>query len=155
GRFARRSSCRDDRRHRYTCHRRVVDAAFPDAQAGRSPERGHTEVNMKNIVAVFALFLLAACAAPVVQLYEGPTLAPSQQAILRVEQRGRTFASERVDIEQVDDKNTLSTGEGILSSSRGAQAVYLLPGKHTARLRYRGPGSTATANLWFVGEAGG
>ena len=98
---------------------------------------------------------LAACAAPVVQLYEGPTLASSQQVILRVEQRGRTFVGERVDIEQVDEKNTLGTGEGILSASRGAQAVYLKPGKHTARLRYRGPGSTATANLWFVGEAGG
>jgi len=98
---------------------------------------------------------LAACAAPVVQLYEGPTLAPSQQVILRVEQRGRTFAGERVDIETVDDKRTLAFGEGILSASRGAQAVYMLPGKHTLRLRYRGPGSTVIANLWFVGEAGG
>jgi hypothetical protein len=110
---------------------------------------------MKKILLPIGFFLLAGCAAPVVQLYEGPTKDPSQQVILRVEQRGRTFASERVDIEQVDDKNTLGTGEGILSSSRGAQAVYLLPGKHTARLRYRGPGSTATASLWFVGEAGG
>jgi hypothetical protein len=97
---------------------------------------------------------LAACAAPVVQLYEGPTLAPSQQVLVRVDQRGRTFASERVDIEQVDDKRTLGTGEGILSASRGAQAVYMLPGKHSLRLRYRGPGTTVTANLWFVGEGG-
>jgi hypothetical protein len=98
---------------------------------------------------------LGACAAPVVQMYEGPTLAPSQQVLVRVDQRGRTFASERVDIETVDEKRTLGTGEGILSASRGAQAVYLLPGKHTLRLRYRGPGSTATANLWFVAETGG
>jgi hypothetical protein len=74
---------------------------------------------------------------------------------LRVDQRGRTFAGERVDIQLVDDKRTLGTGEGILSSSSGAQAVYLLPGKHTARLRYRGPGAAVTTNLWFVGEAGG
>ena len=74
---------------------------------------------------------------------------------MHVDQRGRTFASERVDIELADDKRTLSTGEGILSASRGAQAVYMLPGKHTFRLRYRGPGTTVTANLWLVAEAGG
>jgi hypothetical protein len=72
-----------------------------------------------------------------------------------VESRGRTFASERVDIQQVDDKATLSFGEGITSSSSGAEAVYLLPGKHTVRLRYRGKGAAVTSNLWFVGEAGG
>lgn len=103
---------------------------------------------------VVLLFALAGCAAPVVQMYEGPTLAPSQQIILRVDQRGRTFAGERVDIQQVDEKSTLSFGEGILSSSTGAQAVYMLPGKHTVRLRYRGHGDAVTANLWFVGEAG-
>ena len=101
------------------------------------------------------LLLLAGCASPVVQMYEGATLPPTQQVILRVDQRGRTFAGERVDIQQVDDKSTLSFGEGILSSSSGAQAVYLLPGKHTVRLRYRGPGAAVTSNLWFVGEAGG
>jgi len=97
---------------------------------------------------------LAACAAPVVQLYEGPTRAQSEHVLVRVDQRGRTFASERVDIETVDGKRTLSIPDEILSSSRGAQAVYMLPGKHTLRLRYRGPGTTAIANLWLVGEAG-
>lgn len=107
--------------------------------------------------AVIALVLaLASCAAPVVQMYEGPTLAPSQQVLVRVDQRGRTMASERVDIEQVDDKRTLGVGEGILSTATGAQAVYTLPGKHTLRLRYRGPGGVrVTANLWLVAEAGG
>jgi hypothetical protein len=109
---------------------------------------------MRTIVAISFLLTLAGCAAPVVQLYEGPTREPSQQVILRVEQRGRTFAGERVDIQQVDGKATLSFGEGILSSSSGAQAVYLLPGKHTVQLRYRGPGAAVTTNLWFVGEAG-
>jgi hypothetical protein len=88
-------------------------------------------------------------------MYDGPVLASSQHVILRVEQRGRTFAGERVDIQLVDDKRTLSTGEGIISSSSGAQAVYMLPGKHAVQLRYRGPGAAVTANLWFVGEAGG
>ena len=101
------------------------------------------------------LLALAGCAAPVVQLYEGPTKATAEHVTLRVEQRGRTFAGERVDIQQVDDKATLGTGEGILSASTGAQAVYILPGKHTVRLRYRGPGAAVTSNLWFVGEAGG
>jgi hypothetical protein len=110
---------------------------------------------MKNTALIFSLFLLAACAAPVAQMYEGPTRSPSEQVVLRVEQRGRTFAGERVDIQLVDDKRTLGTGEGIFSSSSGAQAVYLLPGKHTVRLRYRGPGAAVTSNLWFVGEAGG
>src|ERR1051325_6184311 len=110
---------------------------------------------MKNFVLLSTFIVLAGCASPVVQLYEGPTLAASQQVILRVEARGRTFAGERIDIQQVDDKHTLGTGEGILSASTGAQAVYLLPGKHTVRARYRGPGSAVTANLWFVGEAGG
>lgn len=110
---------------------------------------------MKNIAPILSLLLLAACAAPVAQMYEGPTLPPDKQVVLRVEQRGRTFAGERVDIQLVDDKRTLSTGEGILSSSSGAQAVYLLPGKHTVRLRYRGPGAAVTSNLWFVGEPGG
>lgn len=100
------------------------------------------------------LLALAACAAPVAQMYDGPTLAPSQHVVLRSEARGRTFVGERVDIQLVDDKPTLKTAEGILSSSSGAQAVYLLPGKHTLRLRYRGPGAAVTANLWFVGEAG-
>jgi hypothetical protein len=102
------------------------------------------------------LFLaLAGCAAPVAKMYDGPVLAPAQQVILRVDQRGRTFAGERVDIQLVDDKKTLEFGEGILSSSSGAQAVYLLPGKRNVQLRYRGPGSAVTANLWFIGEAGG
>jgi hypothetical protein len=109
---------------------------------------------MKKIILTFSFLLLAACAAPVAQMYEGPTRAPSEQVVLRVEQRGRTFAGERVDIQMVDEKRTLGTGEGILSSSSGAQAAYLLPGKHTVQLRYRGPGSAVTANLWFVGEAG-
>jgi hypothetical protein len=87
-------------------------------------------------------------------LYPGPTLATSQHVLVRVDQPGRAFASERVDIQQVDDKHTLSTGEGIFSSATGASAVYVLPGKHTLRLRYRGPGAAVTANLWFVGEAG-
>jgi hypothetical protein len=104
---------------------------------------------------VALLLALAGCAAPVAKMYDGPVLAPSQQVVLRVEQRGRTFAGERVDIQLVDEKRTLDTGEGILSSSSGAQAVYLLPGKHTLRLRYRGPGTAVRANLWLVGEAGG
>lgn len=104
---------------------------------------------------VILLLALAGCAAPVVKMYDGPVLAPSQQVILRVDQRGRTFAGERVDIQQVDEKSTLSFGEGILSSSSGAQAVYMLPGKHTVQLRYRGPGAAVTAHLWLVGEAGG
>ena len=110
---------------------------------------------MKKILLISAFLTLAGCAAPVVQLYEGPTKESSQHVVLRVDQRGRTFAGERVDIQQVDGKATLSFGEGILSSSSGAQAVYLLPGKHTVQLRYRGPGSAVTAHLWFVGEAGG
>ena len=110
---------------------------------------------MKNIVLLFGFFLLAGCAAPVVKMYEGPVLEASQQVILRVDQRGRTFAGERVDIQQVDGKPTLTFGEGILSSSSGAQAVYMLPGKRTVQLRYRGPGAAVTAHLWFVGEAGG
>lgn len=111
---------------------------------------------MKNIVLICGLLLLAGCAAPVVQVYEGPTRAPSEQVIVRVEQRGRTMASERVDIEQVDEKRTLSLGEGILSTASGAQAVYMLPGKHTLQLRYRGPGGVrVTAHLWLVAEAGG
>ena len=97
---------------------------------------------------------LAACAAPVAKMYDGPMLAPSEQVIVRVESRGRTFAGERVDIQAVDDKQTLSFGEGITSSSSGAEAVYMLPGKHTLRLRYRGKGAAVTANLWFVGEKG-
>lgn len=109
---------------------------------------------MKAITLILSL-LLAGCAAPVVQLYEGPTKASSDHVILRVDQRGRTFAGERVDIQQVDNRQTLSFGEGILSSSSGAQAVYMLPGKHTVQLRYRGPGAAVTAHLWFVGEAGG
>jgi hypothetical protein len=109
---------------------------------------------MKKIIVVSCLMALAACAAPVAKMYDGPVLAPSQQVVLRVEQRGRTFAGERVDIQLVDDKRTLGTGEGIISSSSGAQAVYMLPGKHTVQLRYRGPGAAVTANLWFVGEAG-
>lgn len=109
---------------------------------------------MRSLLVVL-LLALAGCAAPVAKMYEGPVLAPSQHVVLRVEQRGRTFAGERVDIQLVDDKRTLETGEGILSSSTGAQAVYLLPGKHTVRLRYRGPGAAVTTNLWFVGEAGG
>ena len=104
---------------------------------------------------VVLLLALAGCAAPVAKMYEGPILAPSQHVVLRVESRGRTFASERVDIQQVDDKATLAMGEGIISSSSGAEAVYLLPGKHTVRLRYRGKGAAVTSNLWFVGEAGG
>ena len=110
---------------------------------------------MKKILLIPAFLTLAACAAPVVQLYEGPTKKASEHVVLRAEERGRTFAGERVDIQQVDGKATLSFGEGILSSSSGAQAVYLLPGKHTVQLRYRGPGSAVTAHLWFVGEAGG
>ena len=35
---------------------------------------------------------LAACAAPVAKMYDGPMLAPSEQVIVRVESRGRTFA---------------------------------------------------------------
>jgi hypothetical protein len=105
---------------------------------------------------VVLLLALAGCvAAPVTQMYPGPTLATSQHAIVRVDLRGRAFASQRVDIEQVDDKPTLSTGEGIFSSASGASAVYVLPGKHHLRLRYRGPGTAVRANLWFVGEAGG
>lgn len=109
---------------------------------------------MRLIIPIL-LLALAGCAAPVVQLYEGPTKEASQHVVLRVDQRGRTFAGERVDIQQVDGKATLSFGEGILSSSSGAQAVYMLPGKHTVQLRYRGPGSAVTAHLWFMGEAGG
>jgi len=111
---------------------------------------------MRRIAVFLSVIALAGCAAaPVTQLYPGPTLAPSQHVIVRVDLRGRAFASQRVDIEQVDDKPTLGTGEGILSSSSGAQAVYMLPGKHTLRLRYRGPGTAVRANLWLVGEAGG
>ena len=110
---------------------------------------------MLRFTLIVLTLALTSCAAPVVQLYEGPTLAPSQQVVVRVEQRGRTFVNERVDIEAVDDKRALSIPDEILSSSRGAQAVYMLPGKHTLRLRYRGPGTTAIANLWLVGEAGG
>jgi len=109
---------------------------------------------MRRIPIFLSVLALAGCAAPVVQMYEGPTRASSEQVIVRAESRGRTFVGERVDIQQVDDKPTLQTAEGILSSSSGAQAVYMLPGKHTLRLRYRGPGSAVTANLWFVGEAG-
>lgn len=111
---------------------------------------------MRNATLAILILALAGCASPVKQMYEGPTLAPSQQIILRVEDRGRTFAGERIDIQEVDDKRTLDIGEGIFSSSTGAQAVYLLPGKHTVRARYRKRGGTAvTANLWFLGEAGG
>lgn len=111
---------------------------------------------MRRIALFLLVVALAGCAAaPVTQLYPGPTLAPSQQVIVRVDLRGRAFAGERIDIQQVDDKATLSFGEGIMSSSSGAQAVYILPGKHTLRLRYRGPGAAVTTNLWLVGEAGG
>ena len=110
---------------------------------------------MRSLLSVVFVLALAGCAAPVVQLYDGPTRASAEQVVLRVEARGRTFAGERIDIQQIDDRHTLSTGEGILSASTGAQAVYLLPGKHTVRARYRGPGTALTANLWFVGEAGG
>ena len=111
---------------------------------------------MRSISLFLSVLVLAGCvAAPVTQMYEGPTLAPSQHVIVRVDLRGRAFAGERIDIQQVDDRPTLGTGEGILSSSSGAQAVYMLPGKHTLRLRYRGPGAAVTANLWLVGEAGG
>jgi len=110
---------------------------------------------MRIGILVLLLALGGCVAAPVIQMYPGPTLAASQHVIVRVEQRGRAFAGERVDIQLVDEKPTLSFGEGILSSSSGAQAVYLLPGKHTAQLRYRGPGAAVTAHLWFVGEAGG
>lgn len=111
---------------------------------------------MKNIVLVSSLLALAGCvAAPVTQMYPGPTLGASQQVLVQANLRGRAFASQRVDIEQVDDKPTLSTGEGIFSSASGASAVYVLPGKHHLRLRYRGPGTAVTANLWLVGEAGG
>ena len=109
---------------------------------------------MKKTILISGLLLLASCAAPVAKMYDGPMLAPSEQVIVRVESRGRTFASERVDIQAVDDKQTLSMGEGIISSSSGAEAVYMLPGKHTLRLRYRGKGAAVTANLWFVGEKG-
>jgi hypothetical protein len=109
---------------------------------------------MRYGIAVLLLALAGCAVAPVTQMYPGPTLAPAQHVIVRVEQRGRAFASERVDIQQVDGKATLSFGEGILSSSSGAQAVYILPGKHTLQLRYRGPGAAVTANLWLVAEAG-
>ena len=108
---------------------------------------------MRTIAAVL-LIALAGCAAPVAKMYDGPMLAPSQHVLVRVDQRGRTFASERVDIQQVDDKATIAMGEGLISASSGAEAVYMLPGKHTLRLRYRGPGAAVTSNLWFVGEAG-
>jgi len=105
---------------------------------------------------VVLLLALAGCApAPVVQLYPGPTLAPSQHVVVRVDLRGRAFAGERIDIQQVDGKPTLTFGEGIMSSSSGAEAVYLLPGKHILQLRYRGPGAAVTAHLWLVTEAGG
>jgi hypothetical protein len=111
---------------------------------------------MRRISLFLSVLVLAGCAAaPVTQMYPGPTLASSQHVIVRVEQRGRAFASERVDIQQVDDKATLAMAEGIFSSSSGAEAVYLLPGKHTLRLRYRGPGAAVTTNLWLIGEAGG
>lgn len=110
---------------------------------------------MKKTILISGLLLLAGCAAPVAKMYDGPMLATSEQVIVRVDARGRTFASERVDIQAVDDKQTLSMGEGIISSSSGAEAVYILPGKHTLRLRYRGKGAAVTANLWFVGEKGG
>jgi len=111
---------------------------------------------MRRISLFLSVLALVGCApAPVTQVYPGPTLAPSQHVIVRVDLRGRAFASQRIDIEQVDDKPTLATAEGILSSSSGAQAVYMLPGKHTLRLRYRGPGTAVRANLWLVGEAGG
>ena len=110
---------------------------------------------MRRLPLFLSILALAGCVpAPVAQVYPGPTLAPSQHVIVRVDLRGRAFASQRIDIEQVDDKPTLATAEGIMSSSSGAQAVYMLPGKHTVRLRYRGPGAAVTANLWFVGEAG-
>jgi hypothetical protein len=110
---------------------------------------------MRRIAVFLSVIALTACVqAPVTQLYPGPTLATSQHVLVRVDQPGRAFTSERVDIQQVDDKATLSTGEGIFSSASGASAVYVLPGKHTLRLRYRGPGAAVTANLWFVGEAG-
>ena len=111
---------------------------------------------MRSISLFLSVRAIAGCvASPVTQMYPGPTLAPSQHVIVRVDLRGRAFAGERIDIQQVDDKATLSFGEGILSSSSGAQAVYILPGKHTLRLRYRGPGAAVTTNLWLVGEAGG
>ena len=111
---------------------------------------------MRRISLFLSVLALVGCApAPVTQVYPGPTLAPSQHVIVRVDLRGRAFASQRIDIEQVDDKPTLATAEGIMSSSSGAQAVYMLPGKHTLRLRYRGPGTAVRANLWLVGEAGG
>ncbi|MEA3192849.1 MAG: hypothetical protein QOD26_1182 [Betaproteobacteria bacterium] len=109
---------------------------------------------MRRIIAVAAFLALAGCAAPVVQMYEGQTRAPSDQVIVRVESRGQTFAGEWVDIQQVDDQPTLKKAQGFLSGSSGAQAVYLLPGKHTLRLRYRARGAEVTANLWFVAEAG-
>ena len=110
---------------------------------------------MLRFPVIVLVLALASCAAPVVQMYEGPTLASSQQVLVRVDQRGRTMASERVDIEQVDGKRTLGLGEGILSTATGAQAVYMLPGKHTLQLRYRGPGGVrVTAHLWLVAEAG-
>ena len=111
---------------------------------------------MRRISLFLSVLALAGCVpAPVAQVYPGPTLAPSQHVIVRVDLRGRAFASQRIDIEQVDDKPTLATAEGIMSSSSGAQAVYMLPGKHTLRLRYRGPGTAVRANLWLEGEAGG
>jgi len=111
---------------------------------------------MRSIAVFLSVIALAGCAAaPVTQLYPGPTLSPSQHVIARVDLRGRAFAGERIDIQQVDGKQTLSFGEGIFSSSSGAQAVYMLPGKHTLQLRYRGPGAAVTAHLWLVGEAGG
>ena len=111
---------------------------------------------MRRISLFLSVLALVGCApAPVTQVYPGPTLAPSRHVIVRVDLRGRAFASQRIDIEQVDDKPTLATAEGIMSSSSGAQAVYMLPGKHTLRLRYRGPGTAVRANLWLVGEAGG
>lgn len=86
-----------------------------------------------------ALFLaLAGCSAPVVQMYERPTLAPSQHALVRVEDRGIDLTRERVEFQQVDGKPTLGVSEGILNTSTGAQAVYMLPGKPTLQLRDRG-----------------
>ena len=103
------------------------------------------------LVVVFVISLCDGCAAPSVQMYDGPALTTDKQAVVKVAKRNRTTLRGTLGIVRVDGSMTVNTAEYLINP-KWAASVTVLPGKHTILVKRESAMFYSIGEFWFVAE---
>lgn len=108
-------------------------------------------VSLRFLPMILTLFMIAGCAAPKVKMYSGDEVAPSKQAIIRVDPQNTRG---RLRIGSVDGKMTVNYFAFLFNGGNFAGDVYVLPGKHIIGPHISDGPFVAVGRLWVVAEQG-